>query len=75
MKAEPKVYSFDGELKANTTVHGGVWIECALTDPPSWAGRSVDLYVPPELAVAFLKLFRDAGIRARAEHEGTGTAP
>lgn len=48
----------------------GVWMECEVTQPPSWAGRrTVHLYVPDELVTSMLLEFRDRARVLRAQPE------
>lgn len=39
--------------------NAGLYLEAVMTSPPSAKGRSVDVYVPPEVVTGLLKVLRD----------------
>jgi len=74
VKAEVDTWYLSGDPKTIPMPGGdGLFIQCTVTDPPSSAGRSIDLYVDRELVPKLMKELRANAIAARAQPmEGTG---
>lgn len=73
----PEVGPMNAKLKTRFTekpivigdAHGGLWIECEIVDPPSSAGRTVDLHVDASQVTDMLLEFRARAIEQRSVPE------
>ena len=66
MIAVPKRWFYSDEVKTVPQPGGGFWIECEITQPPSSAGRNIDVFIDPETVTSLLLAARDEARRARS---------
>jgi len=55
----------DYPLKTTTGTDHALWVECEYITPPSWARRTLDLYLSAEDVTALLLELRDSAREAR----------
>jgi hypothetical protein len=57
---------WDGSIRHQGS-EWGVWVNCRTLTPESAIGRPVDVFVPPEMVVPMLEIFKQAAINQRKQ--------
>lgn len=57
----------NGRVRTIWTGDGGLWIECRVTYPKSYARRTVDVLIDREQAITLMKDLKDSLIDARSK--------
>lgn len=69
LHAIPKRYLHDGSLRCTPTPKcedgQGLWVECEVMDPPSSRGKTVMVYLAPDVITPMLLELRTMAIDAR----------
>lgn len=55
---------WDGTIKHSDS-EWGVWVNCRTLTPESAIGRPVDVFIPPEMVLGMLEVFKQAAIAQR----------
>ena len=57
---------WDGTIRYQDS-QWGVWINCRTITPESAIGRPVDVFIPPEMVLGMLDIFKQAAINQRKQ--------